>query len=84
MTYITYNIDRKRGDVMEWLKKRRIDLNYTQQEIANQIGVKVRQYIRYEQGETEIGKMGFDTALKLSRVLHLSFDRFVKLYEENK
>lgn len=69
---------------MEWLKKRRNDLNYTQQEMAKLIGVSKRQYIRYELNERPLSKMELETFLKLVEALHYSFKYTLDLYKNNK
>jgi transcriptional regulator with XRE-family HTH domain len=69
---------------MNWLKKRRMSLNYTQEEMADLINVSKRQYIRYENNERPIGKMELDTFLLLAQPLHFSKRYMLDLYEDNK
>ena len=64
---------------MNWLKERRLDLNYTQEQIAQQLGISKRQYIRYEANERDIGRMELDIFLKLTQVLHYSVKQTLEL-----
>ena len=55
------------GDI---LKKRRIEMQLTQEEVANRVGVKKATVSRWESGA--IGSMAADKIIKLSEVLHIS------------
>ena len=64
---------------MEDIKQRRMSLNYSQREVAKQIEISPRQYARYED---EPLKIPLGKAIKLARVLHLSFKQFIELIEK--
>lgn len=53
------------------LKKRRIELGLTQQEIAVELGMHIRQYQRFEYGEQPLATCSMQTGLRICAVLHL-------------
>ena len=52
------------------LKNRRIELDLTQQEIAVELGMHIRQYQRFEYGEQSLAKCSMQTGLRICSVLH--------------
>ena len=53
------------------LKGRRIELGLTQQEVAVELGMHIRQYQRFEYGEQSLAKCSMQTGLRICAVLHL-------------
>lgn len=53
------------------LKKRRRELGLTQQEIAIQLGMHIRQYQRFEYGEQSLASCSMHTGLKICALLQL-------------
>ena len=54
------------------LKNRRIELGLTQQEIAVELGMHIRQYQRFEYGEQSLAKCSMQTGLRICSILHLN------------
>ena len=55
----------------EMLRRARIRLGYSQQKVATTIGMQIRQYQRFEYGETKIGRISFQAGLLLCTLLEL-------------
>ena len=53
------------------LKNRRVELGLTQQEIAVELGMHIRQYQRFEYGEQSLAKCSMQTGLKICAILRL-------------
>ena len=53
------------------LKQRRLELGLTQQAVAIQLGMHIRQYQRFEYGEQSLAKCSMKTGLRICSVLHL-------------
>ena len=53
------------------LKNRRIELELTQQEVALELGMHIRQYQRFEYGEQSLAKCSMHTGLRICAVLRL-------------
>ena len=53
------------------LKKQRVELGLTQQEIAVELGMHIRQYQRFEYGEQSLAKCSMQTGLRICAVLRL-------------
>ena len=53
------------------LKKRRIELGLTQQEIAVELGMHIRQYQRFEYGEQSLANCSMQTGLRICAILRL-------------
>ena len=58
------------------IKEHRERLGMTQQQVANEIGITVRQYQRYESGEKSIYSASFQIGVKLFKVLKLEIKEF--------
>ena len=58
------------------IKKHREHLGMTQQQVANEVGITVRQYQRYESGERSIYSASFQIGVKLFKVLRLEIKEF--------
>ena len=56
----------------EMITKRRLELGLSQQDVAIELGMHVRQYQRYEYGEQDLSKCAFATGLRLCSVLGLN------------
>ena len=54
------------------LKNRRIELGLTQQEIAVELGMHIRQYQRFEYGEQSLAKCSMQTGLRICSILRLN------------
>ena len=54
------------------IRKARYRLGYSQQQVATLIGIQIRQYQRFEYGETEISRIQFKAGLALCAVLELN------------
>ena len=59
-------------DQSQILKNRRVKLGLTQQEIAVELGMHIRQYQRFEYGEQSLSKCSMQTGLRICAVLHLN------------
>ena len=59
-------------DQSQILKNRRVELGFTQQEIAVELGMHIRQYQRFEYGEQSLAKCSMQTGLRICAVLHLN------------
>ena len=57
----------KRAKIVNTLEKARIETGYTQQEVANIVGIQKQQYQRYEYGENEPGAT---TAIAIAKALN--------------
>ena len=55
----------------EMIRNARLRLGYSQQQVATLIGMPVRQYQRFEYGETEIQRINIRAGLALCAVLEL-------------
>lgn len=53
------------------LKSRRAELGLTQQEVAVELGMHIRQYQRFEYGEQSLAKCSMQTGLRICAVLRL-------------
>ena len=58
-------------DQSQILKNRRVELGFTQQEIAVELGMHIRQYQRFEYGEQSLAKCSMQTGLRICAVLRL-------------
>jgi len=58
------------------IKKHREDLGMTQQQVANEVGITVRQYQRYESGEKSICSASFQIGVRLFKILRLEIKEF--------
>ena len=56
----------------EVLKTRRLELGLSQQEVAVEAGMHIRQYQRFEYGERSLMKCTLDVGLRLCAVLELN------------
>ena len=61
----------------EWLKKRREELNLSQQSVADEIGIAQNYYSMIEQKE-RMPKMTIEMAQKLSKVLCVSIETILE------
>lgn len=64
------------------LKSRRIELGLTQQEVAVELGMHIRQYQRFEYGEQSLAKCSMQTGLRLCAMLRL--DPYKVVFPEEK
>ena len=53
------------------LKERRIQLGLTQQEVATELGMHIRQYQRFEYGEQSLSSCSMRTGLAICAVLQI-------------
>lgn len=53
------------------LRNRRVELGLTQQEVAVELGMHIRQYQRFEYGEQSLAKCSMQTGLRICSVLRL-------------
>lgn len=58
------------------IKNHREYLGMTQQQVANEVGITVRQYQRYESGEKSIYSASFQIGIRLFKVLRLEVKEF--------
>lgn len=58
------------------IKEHRECLGMTQQQVANEVGITVRQYQRYESGEKSIYSASFQIGVRLFKVLKLEIKEF--------
>ena len=58
------------------IRKHRECLGMTQQQVANEIGITVRQYQRYESGEKSIYSASFQIGVRLFKILRLEINEF--------
>lgn len=58
------------------IKEHREHLGMTQQQVANEVGITVRQYQRYESGEKSIYSASFQIGVRLFKVLKLEIKEF--------
>lgn len=58
------------------IRKHREHLGMTQQQVANEVGITVRQYQRYESGEKSIYSSSFQVGVRLFKVLKLEIKEF--------
>lgn len=63
------------------LKTRRINVNKTQSDIANEMGISLQHFQRYESGEVD---PPFAKALKWAKALDLSIEQFKEYYIKDK
>lgn len=59
---------------MTYLKKLRLESGYTQEEIAEKIGVSISVYRKYEQRQRNTSGMALNTALALKHLLNLDLE----------
>ena len=64
---------------MNKIKRQRENLDYSQKEVAEMLGVKIPQYQRYESGKTVPNVF---IAQKIARVLNINLDTFAKWLKE--
>ena len=55
----------------EMLRRARMKLGYSQQQVATMAGMQIRQYQRFEYGEREVYRVNLRTGLLLCAVLEL-------------
>ena len=55
----------------EMLRKARMKLGYSQQQVATMAGMQIRQYQRFEYGEREVYRVNLRTGLLMCAVLEL-------------
>ena len=53
------------------LREQRLFLEMTQQEVANELGVSLQQYQRYEYGDRDLRKMPMELGLKICYLLEI-------------
>ena len=53
------------------LREQRIFLEMTQQEVANEVGINLQQYQRYEYGDRDLRKMPMELGLKICYLLEI-------------
>lgn len=58
------------------LKERRINLRLTQQEVAEEAGILLQQYQKFESGERKIESATFQTACKVIEALDMDVTKF--------
>lgn len=58
------------------IREHREDLGMTQQQVANKVGITVRQYQRYESGEKSIYSASFQIGVRLFKILRLEIKEF--------
>ena len=58
------------------LRRKRIELGLTQQQIADRAGILVRQYQKFEGGERDIMNASFDLACKVIEAVGMNPDEF--------
>ena len=65
---------KRRRDTREaqMIRSARLQMGYTQQEVATLIGVHIKAYQRLEYGERDIRKMPMDLGLKMCYLLELN------------
>ena len=56
----------------EMIRKARYRMGYSQQQVANLLGIQIRQYQRFEYGETEISKIQLRPGLILCAILEIN------------
>ena len=61
----------------ETIKNARLELKLTQMEVAEILGLSVRQYQKYENGEKELAEAPFQVGIALCELLHLDPYDFV-------
>lgn len=66
------------------IKKHREHLGMTQQQVANEVGITVRQYQRYESGEKSIYSASFQIGVRLFKILGLEIKDFFGFSLEEK
>ena len=62
---------RRKTREAEMLREARYRMNYSQQQVATMVGIQIRQYQRFEYGETEIYRINLRAGLLLCAVLGL-------------
>lgn len=58
------------------IREHRECLGMTQQQVANEVGITVRQYQRYESGEKSIYSASFQIGVRLFKILRLEIKEF--------
>lgn len=56
----------------EMIRKARYRMGYSQQQVANLLGIQIRQYQRFEYGETDISKIQLRPGLILCAILEIN------------
>lgn len=64
------------NEISSIIKKHREYLGMTQQQVANEVGITVRQYQRYESGEKSIYSASFQVGVRLFKILRLEIKEF--------
>ena len=64
-------LDRKDNREGQILRDRRLELGYTQEAIATELGMSIHQYQRYEYGESSISNYRMRIGLQICAVLEL-------------
>lgn len=64
-------MNRRKTRESEMLREARYRLKYSQQQVATMVGIQIRQYQRFEYGETEISRINLRAGLLLCAVLEL-------------
>ncbi len=64
------------------IRERRIELGLTQQAVASELGMHIRQYQRYEYGELSLAACAMKTGLKVCAILEL--DPYELIFLEEK
>lgn len=62
---------RRKTRESEMLREARYRLKYSQQQVATMVGIQIRQYQRFEYGETDISRINLRAGLLLCAVLGL-------------
>ena len=58
------------------LKKRRIQMGLTLQEVANKAGIDIKQYQRFESGDRELASASFATTVQVLKALDLDAEKY--------
>lgn len=58
------------------LKKRRIQMGLTLQEVANKAGINIKQYQRFESGDRELASASFATTVQVLKALDLDAEKY--------
>ena len=66
------NMNRHPTREAEMIRKARYRMGYSQQQVANMLGIQIRQYQRFEYGETDICKIQLKPGLILCAILEIN------------
>lgn len=69
-----YKIQKENKNI---IKENREKANLTQSEVAHCIGIKLRAYQGYENGERDISKISFSSGMRLAKILNISPEEFL-------